>query len=470
MRVGFGVSPRDDPTQIAAFLMNSPLLEKIVNAVLYEGYILYPYRASSKKNRQRFTFGRVYPEEYSIAQKGIEPCTMQTEVLVRAQTTECALNVGVRFLHPMAREVGLLDQPIAELPKSSEPKFELVNEKLIGDRLYQTWQESVERAVELPPLILEKPGSPVPATTFRFDASRELEPIRDGANVVAVFVRVQEALAGLIETSVTPIDDQVSKVTVRIWNKTPMLAADLANQDAVVMRTFASTHTVLHIDHGEFISLLEPPAEYEAAAKACQNVNTWPVLVGEANKQERDTMLSSPIILYDYPQIAPESAGDLFDGAEIDEILTLRIMTMTEEEKREMRGVDDHARRILERTEALPEDHLLKMHGAMRGVPATPESNDEFFNPAKRLKSAIVKGVELRVGDKVRIWPKKRADIMDMALEGKVATIEALEEDLENQVHFALVVDDDPGRDMGLLRQSGHRFFYSAEEVEPLGK
>jgi hydrogenase maturation protease len=178
-------------------------------------------------------------------------------------------------------------------------------------------------------------------------------------------------------------------------------------------------------------------------------------------------MLSSPIILYDYPQIAPESAGDLFDGAEIDEILTLRIMTMTDEEKQEMRGVDDHARRILERTEMLPDDHLLKMHGAMRTVPS-PQSHEDFFNPTKRLESTVVDGVELRAGDKVRIWPKKRADIIDMALEGKVATIEALEEDLEKQVHFALVIDDDPGRDMGLLRQSGHRFFYSADEVEPL--
>jgi hydrogenase maturation protease len=181
-------------------------------------------------------------------------------------------------------------------------------------------------------------------------------------------------------------------------------------------------------------------------------------------------MLSSPIILYDYPQIAPESAGDLFDGAEIDEILTLRIMTMTDDEKREMRGVDDHARRILERTEMLPGDHLLKMHGTMRGLAPPQQSNEDFFNPTKKLKSAIVDGVELKAGDKVRIWPKRRADIMDMALEGKVATIEALEEDVEKQVHFALVIDDDPGRDMGLLRQSGHRFFYSADEVEPLPK
>ncbi|HMG03991.1 MAG TPA: hypothetical protein VK581_00935 [Chthoniobacterales bacterium] len=448
--------------------MNPALLDKVVNAVLYEGYILYPYRASSKKNRQRFTFGRVYPEEYSVAQKGAEPCLMQTEVLLRAQSPECALNTSVRFLHPMAREVGVLTEPLAELPELQEPTFQLVNEVLIGERLCQTWQESVERTVSLPPFLLRDP-SPMP-TEFRFEASRALEPIRDGEKVAAVFVRRQEALLGTVETSVTQIDPHVSKVTIGIWNKTPVAPTDLENQDAILMRTFASTHTVLHVTGGEFISLLEPPPEYTQAAAACKNVNTWPVLVGEASRNERDTMLSSPIILYDYPQIAPESAGDLFDGAEIDEILTLRILTMTDQEKREMRGVDDHARRILERTELLPDDHLLKMHGAMRGVPPAQASNEDFFNPTKKLESTIVDGVELRAGDKVRIWPKKRADIMDMALEGKVATIEALEQDLENQVHFALVIDDDPGRDMGLLRQSGHRFFYSADEVEPIGK
>jgi hypothetical protein len=444
--------------------MNSPLLEKIVNAVLYEGYILYPYRASSKKNRQRFTFGRVYPEEYSVAQKRAEPCAMQTEVLARRQSPDALLNISVRFLHPMAREVGMVTEPISEIPASGEPRFQLVNEQLIGEKLCQTWQESVERKVELAPLSLSEAA---PETTdFHFDSSRELEPIRDKEKISAVFVRHQEALNGVVETAVMRIDDQVFRVTVRVLNQTPVPAAELKDQDAIVMRTFASTHTVFHVTGGEFISLLEPPPEYESAAKTCKNINTWPVLVGEANKKDCDTVLSSPIILYDYPQVAPESAGDLFDGAEIDEILTLRIMTMTDEEKREMRGVDDHARRILERTEMLPGEHLLKMHGTMRSV--TQDSNESFFNPTKRLESTVVDGVELRAGDKVRIWPKKRADIMDMALEGKVATIEALEEDVEKQVHFALVIDDDPGRDMGLLRQSGHRFFYSADEVEPV--
>jgi hypothetical protein len=77
-------------------------------------------------------------------------------------------------------------------------------------------------------------------------------------------------------------------------------------------------------------------------------------------------------------------------------------------------------------------------------------------------------GVELRVGSRVRLWPQKKADIMDMALEGKVAVIEAIEQDLEDHIQFAVVVDDDPGREFGMLRLPGHRFFFTPGEVEPL--
>jgi hypothetical protein len=85
-----------------------------------------------------------------------------------------------------------------------------------------------------------------------------------------------------------------------------------------------------------------------------------------------------------------------------------------------------------------------------------------------RLESVTVFGVELRTGDRVRLWPQKSADIMDMALKGKVAILEAIESDFDNQIHLAVVLEDDPGRDLGMLRQPGHRFFFSPEEVEPL--
>jgi hydrogenase maturation protease len=132
------------------------------------------------------------------------------------------------------------------------------------------------------------------------------------------------------------------------------------------MQSLISTHIILGVKDGEFVSLLEPPAELQELASSCQNIGAWPVLVGKPG--QRDTVLASPIILYDYPQIAPESAGDLFDGTEIDEILSLRIMTLTDEEKREIRESDDRAREILDRTEAIPPEQFMKLHGVVRGL------------------------------------------------------------------------------------------------------
>jgi hypothetical protein len=446
--------------------MNPALVDQVVHAVLYEGYILYPYRASAKKNRQRFTFGRVYPEAYSIAENGAEPCLMQTQVLVEAPST-ATLGVTVRFLHPMARDVGALATPLQQLPPDDDPDFfHIVPELEIDGTLYQSWQEAVERSVRIPTEALAELFHETRKAPFRFPASRTIEPIfRQDKQIAGVIVRRQEAVEGVVELTAETLESSICKITVRVLNQSAVPVKDLGDSNEIVMRTFASTHTILHMAGGEFVSLLDPPAACASAAAACRNIGAWPILVGEEEKKERDTMVSSPIILYDYPRIAPESPGDLFDSGEIDEILTLRIMTMTDAEKREMRGVDEQARRILERTEALPGEHLLKMHGVMRDSNTMDES---FFNPASRVPTVLIQGVSLREGDRVRVRPKTRADIMDIALAGKIAIIEAIEEDAENKTHLALVLEDDPGKDLGFLRQPGHRFFYGTDEVEPL--
>ncbi len=444
--------------------MNTALVEKVVNAVLYEGYILYPYRASSKKNRERFTFGRVYPEDYSIAQHGAEPCAMQTECLVRNESKDAVVAISVRFLHPMAREVGMLSAPIDEMPADGPPDFEVVPDLRLGEQLYQTWQEVVEQKVEVPSFPLREGWQTT--RDFEFPSTRAIEPIRgDGGKINAIIARRQDAVRGAIEVTAQPLDNVVFKITVRILNRTPVPPNELENQGAIIMRTFTSTHTILQTEGGEWLSLTDPPAAYAEAAAACKNIGTWPVRVGDQTKHERDAMLSSPIILYDYPQIAPESPGDLFDGLEIDEILTLRVMAMSDAEKIEMRQVDEQARKILERTENMSSDQLLKMHGVMR---SPRSSNEDFFNPSTRLESATVSGLQVKAGDRVRIRPKKRADVMDIALDGKIAVIEAVEQDVEGGVQLALVLEDDPGRDLGMLRQPGHRFFYAPDEVEPV--
>ena len=163
----------------------------------------------------------------------------------------------------------------------------------------------------------------------------------------------------------TRVADDLFKLHVQVKNLTPLeRPPGQTSRDTALMQSLVSAHTLLGVVNGQFVSLLEPPENLQDLSTSCENVGAWPVLVGAEG--ERDTMLASPIILYDYPQIAPESPGDLFDGTEIDEILALRIMTMTDDEKREMRNTDDRARKILERTEALPVEHLAKLHGTLR--------------------------------------------------------------------------------------------------------
>jgi hydrogenase maturation protease len=347
--------------------MNLSLVEKIADAVLYEGYILYPYRPSAVKNQQRWNFGALCPQPYSVAQGGTEAWSMQTECLAEGgpRTT---LDVKVRFLHLLTREVCELTKPLAELTEGVEPDSSVVASLEVNGQLFQTWQEATEREVSLPGLKLSETVTESQRSTFTFPPSLEIEPLRDASSgkIVGRIVRRQQSIAGAIEVAAERVGEESFKITVRILNLTALEDAGQKSRDEALMRSFVSTHTILALREGEFASLLDPPAALREAAAGCQNTGTYPVLAGEAG--ERNLMLSSPIILYDYPQIAPESAGELFDGTEIDEILTLRIMTLTEEEKREMRGVDERARQILERTEMLPAEQLMKMHGAMRSL------------------------------------------------------------------------------------------------------
>jgi len=346
--------------------MNFELVEKIANAVLYEGYLLYPYRPSSVKNRQRFNFGVLTPQAYSEAQRGAENWSMQTQCLVLGNQ-HTTFDVKARFLHLVMREVGELIGPLTEWREGAAPEFRFAGSLEVGGQLFRPWQEAVEREANAQGLKLDELITQPRRLTFTFPAKQEIEPLREASGqVVGVIVRQQQSIAGVIEIAAEQFGEHLRRVTVRILNLTPFENAARKNREEALLYSLASAHTILGARDGEFVSLLDPPEEFKEAAAACSNVGTWPVLVGAEG--ERDLMLSSPIILYDYPQIAPESAGDLFDGTEIDEILTLRIMTLTEEEKREMRGTDGRAKQILDRTETLPAEQLMKLHGALRGL------------------------------------------------------------------------------------------------------
>jgi hypothetical protein len=326
-------------------------VKKIAETVLYEGYVLWPYRRSAKKNQQRWTFGGVYPRAYSEARGEDDPWIMQTQCVVSGEEVS-TIGVKVRFLHVTERKVG----------RERGEALEFVEELRVGGELYLPWDEATEREItvgrfELSEL-LESPkrvGIDIPG------GSRE-EPLAESTGEVAgTLVRSWRTLCGTVEVEAETVQEETFKVTVRITNTTPWGGED---RESTLRQTFVSTHTVLEVEGGEFVSLMDPPEEFREAVRECENLKTWPVLVGEEGA--RNMLFSSPIILYDYPQIAPESPGDLFDGGEIDQLLILNILTLTDEEKEEMRASDPRGREILERCESLSPEELMNLHGAVR--------------------------------------------------------------------------------------------------------
>jgi hypothetical protein len=299
-------------------------LRRIADAVLYEGYVLWPYRRSALKNQRRWTFGGVYPPAHS-AEHPDDPAVMEAQVLVQGHP---AVEASARFLHVVERQV---------LRNGIEP----VDELEAGGERFVSWDEATEREV---------------GGAFAIEAGSTREPIAGGA-----IERRWRPLSGALEVSAETLEPDLRRITVTVRNETPWAGGD--REDAL-RQTFCSTHMVLRARGGAFVSLTDPPDDLHDAANACRNTGCWPVLVGEAG--DRTTLLCSPIVLPDYPRVAPESPGDLFDGGEIDQLLILNILALTDEEKRQMRESDPRAREILERTERLSAEQLMRLHGVIR--------------------------------------------------------------------------------------------------------
>ncbi len=361
--------------------MNLAAVQKIASTVLYEGYVLYPYCASALKNQQRFNFGVLYPQGGVPQRIGDGVNRMRTECLVQGHA-ETRLEIRVRCLQLRLREIAVAKPPFATTDDevgSPLGEFYQTQESIeIDGQHFSTWQEAEEREFVVDSLRLQQRSTQPQRCEFVWPGGTSREPLANRAGqVVAQVIRTQHALHGTIEISSWALGDDMFKIRVDIINQTvssdAQHAGNCVERDAALLHSMISTHTVLGVCNGQFVSLLETPEEFRHHAADCQNVGTWPVLVGEPG--DCDLLLSSPIILYDYPQIAPESPGDLFDGTENDELLTLSIMSLTDVEKNQMRGLDSRARQLLERTESLPPEQLARLHGAIRGLKQVLETN-----------------------------------------------------------------------------------------------
>lgn len=248
--------------------MSDDVIRRIADAVLYEGYLLWPYRKSALKNQQRFTFGGVYPPAWEDASD------MQAQVLLEGEP-DARVEVEVRFLQIVRRQVLRIDSP-------DRPAEEVEELEVDGER-FVSWEEAVEREVGVGAL--------------RIEAGERLEPIAGGA-----IRRSWHALQGRVSLARESLRPGLQRLTLQIANTTPWTGT---GREHALHRTLCSTHAILRSEDGAWVSLTDPPSRVRVQAEACENTGLWPVLVGEPG--ERSTLLASPIILSDHPEIAPES-------------------------------------------------------------------------------------------------------------------------------------------------------------------
>ncbi|PPS70096.1 MULTISPECIES: hypothetical protein [Streptomyces] len=481
-------------------------LSAVADAVLYEGYLLYPYRRSSTKNRVRWQFGVLFPRDWVEADGPVVPGVsgsadswyQQTECLLRiCQPDSARVRVRVRYLQMQRKQVEEAGRPVESLHSDD-------------GTVHLTFDEALPRECEVEAPLDELLQG---ARTVEVGAAagEDVEPLPEGSGRV---VRSREEIRAETTLTAERLSEDLCRIRVRTANTAPAPRPGIARDEAL-RRALIATHTLVGGDGVEFVSLIDPPADLHALVRACRNEFTFPVLGGEAGDAGR-VLLSAPIILPDHPQVAPESPGDLHDAAEIDEILTLRTMLLTDEEKREARATDPRAAAILDRVDTMPQEVFERLHGAVRsltpaaptapaghlltpvtstapadhpltpvtptasaGQPLTPltptasagrpawwqEGADDGLSPTT--DTVLVDGVRLGGGSRVRLRPRGRgADAQDMFLAGRTAEVAAVFHDVDGSVHLAVTLDDDPAAELN--NWYGRFHYFRPDELEPL--
>jgi hypothetical protein len=421
-------------------------VRRVADAVLYEGYILYPYRASAQKNRSRWQFGVLMPPAYAAADPS-ETTTARAEC-VFTRDGEPSVDVVVRFLQVQRRTC----------PGPGAP---------------DTWDEAVEREVSATVAGAALFGDGT-ATPFGIPGGEEQEVTADGT-----VIRVRRALRGVVTVRATELPGpwQAARLTVGVTNQTA--AGLLGSRPQALPAALVAAHMIITISGGAFVSMTDPPEWAAPAVSECENAGCWPVLAGPPG--ERNVLLASPIILPDHPEVARESPGELYDGTEIDEILTLRTLALTDEEKDAARATDPRAAALIDRVESLDGAALQRLHGTIRGWQGSPPAGaredggagevpwwdpeaDQSVSPST--DSVLVAGQRLARGNLVTLRPgARRADAQDMFLVGRTALVEAVLLDVDDQPYLAVTLTDDPAADLHAAH--GRFLYFSPDEVEP---
>jgi len=462
--------------------VNLDAVRRIADAVLYEGYILYPYRASAQKNRSRWQFGVVMAPGYAAADPS-ESSFTQTECVLE-HSGQPAARVIVRFLQVQRRstEGAALD---VQAPGAQVP----------------VWDEATEREIEFTVGAAELLG-PGLVREFSVPGSEDREPLDAPApqapGTARFAVRRREPLAGSVSVRAIPVPGpwRAVRLQVRVENRTaavPTSGPPPARREEALSTALVAAHVIVAVSGGEFISMTDPPEWAKPAVAECENVGVWPVLAGPDGG--RQVVLSSPIILYDHPELAPESPGELYDGTEIDEILTLRTLALSDEEKLEARATDPRAAALIDRVEAMDVPAMERLHGTFRGLRAAAERPEAAsgagvgagasggvpadYDPAvpwwdpeadasvsPATDSVTIAGQPVARGSLVRLRPgARRADAQDMFLAGRIAEVQAVLYDVEDRPYLAVSLTDHPDPDLSIAH--GRFLYFMPDEVEP---
>jgi len=443
-------------------------VRSVADAVMREGKVLYPYRASAMKNQLRFQFGVIAPRQY-VEMDPCDPCGVHGEC-VWEQKEVGELLVQVRF---MTLEQRIIQKRIGAAPG----EYVSVPEMDVDGESYVSWDESFEHAFAF---------SFVPGTgnelreVIRVPGTVAVTELKDsqGMGVGRIVRRAEEiALQLTIREESLSGPWPLRKLVVELTNDTGWRGG-LVHRDELMRYSVLGTHLLAAVEGGKFYSMVDHPEFVGRAVSCCSNKGLWPVLASG----DDSVVLFSPIILPDHPMVAPESEAEFFDATEIDELLALRIMTLTDEEKREVAATDSRAGEIVQLCDTMPEELLERLHGAIRSlVPVAskerePEENTEvpWWDPGADkgvdpfTDCVEIEGVQVSAGSKVILRPSVgRADSQDMFIDGQVATVAAVLHDVDGHTHLAVTIDSDPGSDLNTA--SGRFLYFSVDEVEVVG-
>ena len=426
--------------------MNLDPVRKIADAVLYEGYILYPYRASAQKNQSRWQFGVVMAPGYAAADPSETSFTRAECVL--EHSGQPSVRVLLRFLQVQRRTSG---------------------RSRAGTR---RWSARSRRP-------RTPPRCSATVTGLRWEFTVEGGEDRDED-----VVRRREPLAGAVTVRAAEVPGpwRALKLQVQIENRTGLGSVPQRREDALPTSLVAA-HTIITAEGGKFLSMTDPPEWAAPAVAGCRNEGGWPVLADP----DGQVMLSSPIILYDHPELAAESPGELYDGTEIDEILTLRTMALSDDEKAEARATDPRAAALLDRVDSMDPQVLARLHGTLRWPGGSPRPAAEppvlteageidgsvpWWDPdadasvSPDTDSVTIGGRPIARGSLVRLRPgARRADAQDMFLVGRIAEVQAVLHDVENNPYLAVSLAGQPDEDLRIAH--GRFLYFMPDEVEP---